>query len=229
MAHGLLLSPFDVPHNKGMKRIRMNSLDKEASMDVKLVTLVVFGVVVQFLMGPLRESRAEVQLNIGINAGPPPVVVPAPPPAYVVPAPPPVIAIPGTYVYYAPGLSVDILFYQGHWYRPHGGYWYTARSYNGPWVHVAPARVPHALVALPHDYRSVPPGHQRIPYGQLKKNWAKWERDRHWDHRDGPGNGRGPDRGPAGHDQWDGGHGPDDRGHGSPGPDRGPGGPHGHR
>jgi hypothetical protein len=193
----------------------MNSVDKEALMNIKLVTLVVFGIVVQFLAGPLSESRADVQVNVGINAGPPP--------AYVVPAPPPVIVIPGTYVYYAPGLAVDILFYRGHWYRPHGGHWYTGRSYNGPWVYVPPARVPRPLVALPHDYRTPPPGHQRIPYGQLKKNWARWERDRHWDRRDGPGNGRGPDRGPAGHDQWD--RGPD-RG---PGPDRGHGGPPGHR
>lgn len=205
-------------------------------MDVKIVTLVIFGVVVQFLMGPLPESRAEVQVNIGINAGPPPVVVPAPPPAYVVHAPPPVVVIPGTYVYYAPGLSIDILFYHGYWYRPHGGYWYRARSYNGPWAHLPHGRVPHAVTGLPHDYRSVPPGHQRIPYGQVKKNWARWEKDRHWDRHDKRGNSRGPDRGPDKHDQWDRGRGPDDRGrgpddrgHGGPGPDRGPGGPHGHR
>ncbi len=183
-------------------------------MDAKLVTLVIFGVVVQFLIAPLPESRAEVQVNIGINAGPPPVVVPAPPPAYVVPAPPPVIAIPGTYVYYAPGLGIDILFYHGHWYRPHGGHWYSARSYNGPWVHVSPAKVPRPLGMLPPDYRRVPRGQQRIPYGQLKKNWSRWERDRHWDRHEARGNGRGRDRGPVRHDRWDRGPGPEDRGHG---------------
>lgn len=95
-------------------------------------------------------------------------------------APPPVVVISGTYVYLIPDVDVSVLFYHGHWYRPHEGHWFRARSYDGPWVYLAPGHVPHALTALPPHYRSVPYGHHRIPHGQLKANWGKWEREKHW-------------------------------------------------
>lgn len=168
-------------------------------MNMKGFTVVIFGMAIQLLAGIATESRAEVNLNIGINAGPP---------AYVIPAPPPVVVIPGTYVYYAPGLKVDILFYHGYWYRPHGSHWYRARSHNGPWSFVSPGRVPRPLVALPHDYRHVQ-GREHIPYGQLKKNWKRWEQERHWDARpDRPHGPPGPNHGREGRD------GDRDRGHG---------------
>jgi hypothetical protein len=153
------------------------------------------------------ESKAGVSVNVGINVPPPPV--------YAIPAPPPVVVIPGTYVYFAPGFDIDIFFYHGYWYRPHGERWYRAVSYNGPWAFIAPQHVPQAFYNLPPDYRHVPPGHQHIPYGQVKKNWRKWEQDRHWDRPEGRSDygrpdrregGRGPerewDRGPGGdHDR----------------------------
>ena len=50
-----------------------------------------------------------------------------PPPAYAPVAPPDMALIPGTYVYFVPGVSADIFFYHGYWYRPFGGrcpiYW----------------------------------------------------------------------------------------------------------
>lgn len=152
-------------------------------------------------------SFAEVNVNVGINV---------PLPVYVAPAPPPVVVIPNSYVYYVPNIEVDVLFYHGYWYRPHGAYWYRSSSYNGPWHHMAPRSVPHALVSLPPNYRHMPPGHQHIPYGQLKKNWSRWERDRYWYHNDwgrkgghgGPGRGhkgRRPEG--RGHDDDRGGHG----------------------
>ncbi len=131
-------------------------------------------------LGAMTDSVAGVDINIGtpnlnINIGtPPPVVVPSPPPMAV---------IPGTYVYIAPNVGVDILFYHGSWYRPHGGHWFSAPSYNGPWVHVAPARVPRAILELPPNYRRLPPGYQRIPYEHVNGNWERWEREKHW-HQD---------------------------------------------
>ncbi len=113
-------------------------------------------------------------VNVGVNIGPPPPVV--------IPAPPSVIVIPGTYVYYAPDVQVDILFFHGYWYRPYQGHWYRATVYNGPWVYIEPHRIPAPLVHLPPNYRYVPTSHQPIPYGQLKKNWRTWENQRHWDH-----------------------------------------------
>lgn len=136
---------------------------------------VLLGVALVALVG--LPSRGEAGVNVAISVNGPPL------PAYVVPAPPSVIPIPGTYVYCAPDVGVDMLFYGGFWYRPHGGHWYRARSYNGPWAWISPARVPHAVVALPPDYRGMVHGHDRVPYGQLKKNWARWERERYWDSR----------------------------------------------
>ncbi len=114
-------------------------------------------------------------LNISIGT-PPPVVIPAPPPMAV---------IPGTYVYMAPDVGADILFYRGHWYRPHGGHWFMASSYNGPWVHAAPSKVPRAILDLPPKFHRLPPGHQRILYKHVQGNWKKWEREKHWHHDKG--------------------------------------------
>jgi hypothetical protein len=92
--------------------------------------------------------------------------------------------VPGTYVYFGADVNEDLLFYHGYWYRPYGGRWYRAGSYNGPWGFVSIERVPRVIINLPPGYRSVAPGHQRIPYGQLKKNWRTWEQEKHWDKRD---------------------------------------------
>jgi hypothetical protein len=124
-----------------------------------------------FAPGGTKEATAAIGININIG----------PPPRYVIPAPPPVVVIPGTYVYAVPDIDVDILFYQGYWYRPHQGYWFRARSYNGPWVYLAAPQVPRVLIELPPDYRRPPPGYRRIPYGQFKKNWGAWDRQRYWD------------------------------------------------
>lgn len=102
-------------------------------------------------------------------------------PRLFLPVPPPLVLIPGTYVYAAPDVDVDIVFYQGAWYRPHGGLWYIANGYNGPWRALSVERVPRVLTGLPPNFRRVPPGHERMPYGHVKKNWKTWEHERHWD------------------------------------------------
>ena len=130
----------------------------------------------------VTDSVAGVNIDIGtpnlnISIGtPPPVVIQSPPPMAV---------IPGTYVYIAPDISVDILFYRGHWYRPHGGHWFRASSYNGPWVHAVPSKVPRAILELPPRYHSLPPGLQRIPFKHVKGSWKQWEKEKHWHHDKG--------------------------------------------
>jgi hypothetical protein len=142
-----------------------------------LVPSVLLGGLVYF--GAMTDSVAGVNINIGtpdlnLSIGtPPPVVIQSPPPMAV---------IPGTYVYIAPNVGADILFYHGHWYRPHEGHWFSAPSYKGPWAHVVPARVPKPILNLPPGYHRLPPGHQRIPYEHVKGNWQKWEREKHWHH-----------------------------------------------
>jgi hypothetical protein len=116
-------------------------------------------------------GAASAGVNVNINIG-------TQPPRLVIASPPALAVIPGTYVYVAPDLSAEMIFYQDSWYRPHAGRWYVSGSYNGPWKIVASP--PPAIVGLPGNYRSLPPGHTRMPYGQVKENWRSWERDRHW-------------------------------------------------
>ncbi len=117
-------------------------------------------------------ARGSAGVNVDIN-------ISAPLPPLPVPAPPPLIPIPGSYAYIAPDVDVDIIFYQGAWYRPHEGRWYRSAEYNGSWMPLRRERVPAALTSLPHDYRRS--DHEKIPYGQVKKNWRTWERERRWD------------------------------------------------
>ena len=91
------------------------------------------------------------------------------------------VVIPDTYIYVVPKAEVDIVFYHGYWYRPHGGRWYRASSYNGPWGLLAVAQVPRTFQKLPPQFRNVQPMHESVPYQQVKKNWKQWEKERYWD------------------------------------------------
>jgi len=136
----------------------------------------VVGMMLVICLGHPSRATAEVNINVGINVPPPPLVIPAPPPVFV---------IPRTYVYFAPQVEVDIFFYQGYWYRPYRGHWYRSAIYNGKWVYIVPERVPRVLINLPPDFRRVPPGHRHIPYGNVKKNWKTWEKDKYWEKHGG--------------------------------------------
>ncbi len=130
----------------------------------------VVGAALLVLTGFMARSEARVDVNIGINI-----------PAFTFAAPPSLVVIPGTYVYFVPGIDVDILFYHGYWYRPYEGRWFRARSYRGPWAFIPPGRVPPVLVDLPPDYRNIPPGYRAIPYREFNRNWSRWERERYWE------------------------------------------------
>ena len=86
-----------------------------------LIALSVFGIMLLIGMG--YPSGATAGVNIGINV--------LPPPPLAIPAPPPMFVIPRTYIYFAPEVDVDILFYHGYWYRPYQGHWYRSGTYNG--------------------------------------------------------------------------------------------------
>ena len=115
---------------------------------------------------------------------PPPGSVIIRPVAQVPPAPPDLYVIPGTYVYYVADADTDTFFYQGYWYRPHGGRWYRAPEYNGPWTFIIINQVPPVLRNIPPTYRRVSPPTGRLSYSDVRNNWRTWERDRHWDRHD---------------------------------------------
>lgn len=131
------------------------------------------GVLLLVLMGYAAQSEARVDVRLGISL-----------PAYRFAAPPEVVVIPGTYVYMVPDIDVDVLFFQGYWWRPYEGRWYRSRDYKGSWRYVAPARIPRGLRELPQDYRHrLSPEYDRVPHRDVRKNWRKWEKERYWDRR----------------------------------------------
>lgn len=124
-----------------------------------------------FVMAGLSNAGVNVNVNIG------------PPPVYTFSAPPELVVIPNTYVYFAPGVDMNIVFYHGYWYRPYNGYWYRGSGYNGPWVHIGTPRVPRYIINLPPDYRRTYYSNPRIPYGHVHSNWNRWEKERYWHKR----------------------------------------------
>ncbi len=114
-------------------------------------------------------GSAGTDVSVNINLGPPPVVIAEPPEMVVVPQ---------TMVYFAPGISTDLFFTAGFWWRPHDGRWFRAAAYGGPWVVVGFSHVPVEVVRLPRNYRTVYRHGKPIPYGQLKKHYAYRERER---------------------------------------------------
>jgi hypothetical protein len=137
--------------------------------------LLAFAIVV-----PIR-TMAGVDVSIGIG-------IPLPPPI-VFEAPPDVIVIPDTNnVYVAPGIDVDIFFWDGWWWRPWEGRWYRSHFYNRGWAYYS---------NVPSFYFDVDPGwrgyyrehnwnghrwnYERIPHQRLHQNWKVWKNERHWE------------------------------------------------
>ncbi len=114
-------------------------------------------------------APAAAGVNVNLNIGPP---------AVVVSEPPEVVAVPQSMVYFAPGVSVELLFYDGYWWTPKEGHWFRSRAYNGPWVTVGPRYVPAEIVRLPRNYRTAYGHGEHVPYGQLKKHYHQRDLDR---------------------------------------------------
>ena len=106
------------------------------------------------LSGPmLLPPPAHADVTVGINI--------APPPPIVVTTPPQLVVVPGSPVAYAPGVSFNLFVFGGQYYSLHNGAWFHARSQSGPWVVIAPERVPRPVLAVPVSYYKVPPGHAK--------------------------------------------------------------------
>lgn len=134
--------------------------------------VVLTAVALLLLVVTYQPVEAGVQVGVGVNIGLP---------AFSFAAPPAVAVIPGTYAYFVPDAQVDILFYEGRWYRPWRGGWYWATGYNGPWVVAGPNFVPAPLLGLRPGWRERVVIHERIPYGHFDRNWRTWQRDRYWE------------------------------------------------
>ena len=95
-------------------------------------------------------ARADVDVNINIGVPLPPPVVVATPPTMIF------LGTPGVYV--AVGVAYDIFFIDSRYYYFHGGNWFWAPAYGGPWVHVTVKSLPLGLrkykIHQLHDFRA---------------------------------------------------------------------------
>ena len=135
-------------------------------ISVSLAVLVLAGVA-------MNAAPAKAGVDVNVNLGMPVAVVPAPvvvsPQPMYVEEPPEMVVIPRSGVYFAPGVSVDLFFYNNRWWNRRGGRWYRSNGFNGPWASVGPRFVPAPVYRVPADYRTVYRHEERMPYGQWKK------------------------------------------------------------
>ena len=115
------------------------------------------------------------------------VAVIEPPPIHF-DRPPELVVIPETYVYAVPGLSIDMFFFDGWWWRNWDRRWYRSRSYSRGWVYYD--SVPVFYRDIPRDWRTFYRDrrwrdnsweHRPIPYREVERNWRDWEKRRYWE------------------------------------------------
>ncbi|MFA4844672.1 MAG: hypothetical protein WC632_06990 [Candidatus Margulisiibacteriota bacterium] len=109
-------------------------------------------------------ATAQAEVNVNVNIGPPPIVVSAPPA---------VVMMPQTGIYFVPGVSFDVFFYNGYWWSPRGDRWYRSSQYRGPWGIVQRSYVPGYLFKVPKNYRTVYKNERHINYGEWKNNYGQ--------------------------------------------------------
>ena len=132
--------------------------------------------------GPLAVAQVRVGvgiavpgLSIGIN----------------VPAYPRLVPVPGYPVYYAPGLSANLFFYDGLYWVLVGDNWYYSSWYDGPWYLAEPELVPDFILRVPilyyrspppyflHWNRAAPPHwgeHWGRAWQERRPGWDRWNR-----------------------------------------------------
>ena len=74
------------------------------------------------------------------------------------PEEPAVQLVPSTMVYYVRDRDCDLYRYGRYWYFLEDGYWYRARSWQGPFLHLQESSVPRSIRTVPLNYRRHWPG-----------------------------------------------------------------------
>jgi hypothetical protein len=107
-----------------------------------------------------------------------------------IPAYPQLVPIPGYPVYYAPGLSKNLFFYDGLYWVLVENDWYYSSWYDGPWYLAEPELVPDFILRIPILYYRSPPAYflhwNRAAPPRWGEHWGRaWqERRRGWDRWD---------------------------------------------
>ena len=97
------------------------------------------------------ETQTWFGFQVGISGGN------APPPVFR--SEPQVVYVNDVYVVDDDRCRDDVFRADGLWWRMHSGYWYRARSWNGPWVGVDVRRVPERVLVVPARHWKHHPRH----------------------------------------------------------------------
>lgn len=126
-------------------------------------------------------TMAQVSVGVGVSIPLPPVIT--------FQAPPDVVVLPDTNsVYVVPGVSVDLFFWNGFWWRPWEGRWYRSPYYDRGWAYYN--RVPSFYYDVDPYWRGYYQNHnwhghnwnyQHVPHSELQKNWKSWQGTRYWE------------------------------------------------
>ena len=110
-----------------------------------------------------------------------------------IPAYPQLVPVPGYPVYYAPGLDLNLFFYDGLYWVYVDDNWYSSSWYDGPWDLVQPDLVPYFILRVPVLYYRNPPVYFRnwdrrhaprwdqrwgATWRQRHREWDRWDRSR---------------------------------------------------
>lgn len=136
------------------------------------------------LLGGGPPAVAQVRVGVGI-------AVPGLSIGINIPAYPRLVPVPGYPVYYAPGLSANLFFYDGLYWVLVGENWYYSSWYDGPWYLAEPELVPDFILRVPilyyrspppyflHWNRAAPPHwgeHWGRAWEERRSGWNRWNR-----------------------------------------------------
>ena len=127
-------------------------------------------------------GTADAQVQFGMGIALPGVRIGINVPAY-----PQLMPVPGYPVYYAPGLDLNLFFYDGLYWVFADDQWYQSSWYDGPWYAVEPLMVPDFILRIPIGYYRRPPAYFRGWNREAPPHWGehwgtRWQHSRRgWD------------------------------------------------
>lgn len=128
-----------------------------------LVGLVAFG---------SKPANAAISLDIHVGDRAPVAYVYEQPRGYFVP---------DYNVWYYQNSDYDMYRYGNVWYMNDGGYWYSSRSWRGPFVGVRYASVPTQIIRIPSRYHRQTRGYWQQAPRQQAWNQNQWNQPRYRD------------------------------------------------
>ncbi len=134
-------------------------------------------------VGLHHSANADVRVGVGVS-------LPGLSIGINVPAYPQLVPVPGYPVYYAPGIDLNLFFYDGLYWVYTDDNWYSSAWYDGPWDLVQPDLVPYFVLRVPVLYYRRPPLYfrywDRRQAPRWDQHWGATWRDRHraWDRWD---------------------------------------------